>query len=131
MTEDEADNEGGEAAPDGGQHYKCWLRVQGMTCASCVATIETHVKKVPGIKSVLVALMAGKAEVLYDPGIIQPVKIAAEVAKLGFPSSVLEEGSSGEIRANVFIKYLSQLVEIKDLFNNHNVHLNASLSPSL
>ena len=107
MTEDEADNEGGEAAPDGGQHYKCWLRVQGMTCASCVATIETHVKKVPGIKSVLVALMAGKAEVLYDPGIIQPVKIAAEVAKLGFPSSVLEEGSSGERRANVFIKYSS------------------------
>merc|ERR1719411_43508 len=74
-----------------------------MTCASCVATIETHVKKVPGIKSVLVALMAGKAEVLYDPGIIQPVKIAAEIAKLGFPSSVLEENASGDGEGEVMI----------------------------
>ena len=96
VTEDEADLDL-EAEVSGGHHYKCWLRVQGMTCASCVATIESRVKQLPGVSSVLVALMAGKAEVLYDPGIIQPVKIAAEVAKLGFPSSVLEEGTSGAI----------------------------------
>ena len=95
VTEDEADLEA-ETEVSGGHHYKCWLRVQGMTCASCVATIEARVRQLPGVRSVLVALMAGKAEVLYDPGIVQPVKIAAEVAKLGFPSSVLEEGTSGE-----------------------------------
>ena len=95
VTEDEADLDL-EAEVSGGHHYKCWLRVQGMTCASCVATIESRVKQLPGVSSVLVALMAGKAEVLYDPGIVQPAKIAAEVAKLGFPSSVLEEGTSGE-----------------------------------
>ena len=40
--------------------------------------------------------MAGKAEVLYNPGIIQPNKISAEIAKLGFPCTVLEgEGSKG------------------------------------
>ena len=97
VTEDEADLDlEAETEVSGGHHYKCWLRVQGMTCASCVATIEARVKQLPGVRSVLVALMAGKAEVLYDPGIVQPVKIAAEVAKLGFPSSVLEEGTSGE-----------------------------------
>ena len=38
--------------------------------------------------------MAGKAEVLYYPNIIQPHSVAAEIAKLGFPSSVLEDSSS-------------------------------------
>ncbi len=27
---------------------KCFLRIEGMTCASCVATIEKHVKKMQG-----------------------------------------------------------------------------------
>ena len=48
-------------------------------------------------RSILVALMAGKAEGQYNPSIIQPSKVAAEIANLGFPCTVLEEsGSSGE-----------------------------------
>ena len=46
---------------EGRQYYKCKLQVQAMTCASCVATIESHVSKLEGVRSVLVALMAGKA----------------------------------------------------------------------
>ena len=38
VTEDEADLDQAETEVSGGHHYKCWLRVQGMTCASCVAT---------------------------------------------------------------------------------------------
>ena len=37
---------------EGDEHYKCWIRVQGMTCASCVATIENHIKKMHGVRLV-------------------------------------------------------------------------------
>ena len=49
--------------------------------------------------------MAGKAEVLYYPNIIQPHTIATEIAKLGFPSSVLEDslsdGSDGDLTVSI------------------------------
>ncbi|XP_067375194.1 copper-transporting ATPase 1 isoform X2 [Channa argus] len=52
-----------------------------------------------GIYSVLVALMASKAEVRYNPEVIDPGKIAECVKELGFTASVMEnyEGSDGHL----------------------------------
>lgn len=52
-----------------------------------------------GIYSVLVALMASKAEVRYNPELIDPMKIAECVKELGFTASVMEnyEGSDGNL----------------------------------
>ncbi|KAJ7310517.1 hypothetical protein JRQ81_007439 [Phrynocephalus forsythii] len=69
---------------------KCYVQVTGMTCASCVANIERNLKREDGICSVLVALMAGKAEVRYDPALIQPPAIAELIRELGFGATVLE-----------------------------------------
>ncbi len=54
--------------PAGGQEEvsRCQLRLSGMTCASCVAAIEKHVARIQGVHTVLVALMAAKAEVQYN-----------------------------------------------------------------
>ncbi|XP_051877017.1 LOW QUALITY PROTEIN: copper-transporting ATPase 1-like [Pristis pectinata] len=78
---------------------KCFIQVTGMTCASCVANIERNLKQEDGIYSVLVALMAGKAEVRYNPAIINPPGIAELIKELGFGASVLEDrdGSSGNL----------------------------------
>uniref|UniRef100_UPI00398F31DE copper-transporting ATPase 1 n=1 Tax=Pristiophorus japonicus TaxID=55135 RepID=UPI00398F31DE len=70
---------------------KCFVQVTGMTCASCVANIERNLKQEDGIYSVLVALMAGKAEVRYNPAIIKPPDIAELIKELGFGASVLED----------------------------------------
>ena len=65
-----------------GDYVKCWLRVQGMTCASCVASIERHAKKIVGVKDILVALMAAKAEVDYHPSLTSPSTIAEAISSL-------------------------------------------------
>ncbi|KAM6178193.1 copper-transporting ATPase 2 [Rhynchocyon petersi] len=78
---------------------KCFLQISGMTCASCVSNIERNLQKEAGILSVLVALMAGKAEVKYNPEIIQPLEIARLVEDMGFEAAVMEDytGSDGSI----------------------------------
>ncbi|KAL3209586.1 hypothetical protein MRX96_038026 [Rhipicephalus microplus] len=70
---------------------KCYLRVTGMTCSSCVANIEKRLFKVQGVKFALVALLAQKAEVRYDPALVQPNQLAEIINDMGFEASVLEE----------------------------------------
>ncbi|XP_007193764.2 copper-transporting ATPase 2 [Balaenoptera acutorostrata] len=82
---------------------KCFLQVRGMTCASCVSNIERNLQKEAGILSVLVALMAGKAEVKYNPEVIQPLEITQLIQDLGFEAEVMEDyaGSDGDLELTI------------------------------
>lgn len=75
---------------------KCYIQVTGMTCASCVANIERNLRREEGIYSVLVALMAGKAEVRYNPAVTQPPVIAEFIRELGFGATVIENADEGD-----------------------------------
>ncbi|XP_021954957.1 copper-transporting ATPase 1 isoform X3 [Folsomia candida] len=75
---------------------RCILRIQGMTCASCVAAIEKHAKKVAGVKQISVALMAAKAEVIYDACQIFPNQIANAISELGFACEVIDDYNAGQ-----------------------------------
>uniref|UniRef100_A0A8C6B9H3 Copper-transporting ATPase 1 n=1 Tax=Monodon monoceros TaxID=40151 RepID=A0A8C6B9H3_MONMO len=75
---------------------KCYIQVTGMTCASCVANIERNLRREEGIYSVLVALMAGKAEVRYNPAVIQPPMIAELIRELGFGATVIQNADEGD-----------------------------------
>merc|ERR1719504_9263 len=90
-----------EKQGDSEQLRRCFLHIGGMTCASCVVAIEKHVGKVDGVNSVLVALMAAKAEVEYDPSIATPEKLSRIVTDLGFPSSVIEQAEEGVVEVVV------------------------------
>lgn len=53
----------------------------------------------------LVALMAGKVEVIYKPDKIQPLEIIQLIEKLGFGASVLQDyvGTDGNVDLKVSI----------------------------
>lgn len=101
--ETELDSDPGRTTPQGKDlsagHSKCFIHIRGMTCASCVANIERNLKNEHGIYSVLVALMASKAEVRYNPDVMDPLKIVECITELGFAASVMEdyEGSDGSL----------------------------------
>ena len=66
------------------------LAVEGMSCASCVATIEGGLKDVPGIKSVNVSLLSQRAVVEHDMTMVVPEQIADIIEDRGFGATVLE-----------------------------------------
>uniref|UniRef100_A0A9J8ANB0 P-type Cu(+) transporter n=1 Tax=Cyprinus carpio carpio TaxID=630221 RepID=A0A9J8ANB0_CYPCA len=96
LKENEAES---DAEPSANTISKCFIQIGGMTCASCVANIERNLKNEHGVHSVLVALMASKAEVRYSPSIIDPQRIAEFIRELGFTASVMEnyDGSDGTL----------------------------------
>ncbi|NXF40639.1 ATP7B ATPase, partial [Nyctibius bracteatus] len=93
----------GPNQPSGATAEKCFLQITGMTCASCVSTIERNLLKEDGIVSVLVALMAGKAEIKYKPASIQPPEIAQLIQNLGFEASVIEDHAETEGNVELLI----------------------------
>jgi Cu+-exporting ATPase len=68
--------------------------IAGMTCASCVATIERRLAREPGVSSAAVNLGTERARVRYDRAIASPQTIAAAVADAGYRAAELS-GADG------------------------------------
>jgi len=86
---------------DPAETAKCYLQVTGMTCASCVVAIEKHVARIPGVRQVVVALLASKAEIDYEPEVISPETLAASITELGFPARVAQQAQQGEVEVSI------------------------------
>ena len=58
------------------------LKVGGMTCNGCVASVTRVVRALPGVTSADVSLSAGSAAVEFDPGrtSAEQIKHAIEMA---------------------------------------------------
>ena len=70
------------------------LQITGMSCASCVASIEGAVGTLPGVASVAVNLNAGTAAVGYYPGSVTPAQIKRTIRDLGYDASERLEGAA-------------------------------------
>jgi Cu+-exporting ATPase len=66
------------------------LPIMGMTCASCVATIERALGNLDGVEKVSVNLAGGKALLAYDPRQVDVVRMAQTVTDVGYEVPVEE-----------------------------------------
>lgn len=74
---------------------QCVLGIKGMTCSSCVGRIEDGLSAHPGVLSVEVNLLLGKAGVRYAPAMTDPAELAAAVAGLGFEADIRADSGGG------------------------------------
>lgn len=68
--------------------------IDGMTCASCVATVENAVKKLPGMTSCSVNLTTEKMAVSYDDSQVNQEKIKQAVADAGYGVKLFVQGQA-------------------------------------
>src|SRR3989344_4694491 len=59
-------------------------KIQGMHCASCVATIERTLKKVPGVNDAVVNFASETALVDYDESTVDSSSLAKAVVEVGY-----------------------------------------------
>jgi copper chaperone CopZ len=60
------------------------LKVEGMTCAGCVANVQNALKKTPGVTSAQVSLDPPQAIVTYNPKQVQVETLIQAVQKAGY-----------------------------------------------
>lgn len=63
---------------------KLELKVEGMTCAGCVRSIEKKLSTVAGVESARVDLGTGKATIEYDDTRAQADQLIGAVEQIGF-----------------------------------------------
>ncbi|MBN1385479.1 heavy-metal-associated domain-containing protein [Candidatus Woesearchaeota archaeon] len=74
------------------------FRIDGMTCQSCVRTIEKRLIKLEGVQRIEVFLDKGTADIKYDQDIISLDEIKSKVLDLGYAI----DGVNGEKRKHTF-----------------------------
>ncbi len=60
------------------------LKVGGMSCGGCVASVERVLKAIPGVTAVKVQLSPGQAEVNFDPARTGTAAFKAAVEAAGY-----------------------------------------------
>jgi Cu+-exporting ATPase len=73
-----------EGKPELGKTETTTLSVAGMTCASCVFTVEKALSRLPGVKSASVNFAVEKAIVEYDPKITPTRQLEKAVKDAGY-----------------------------------------------
>ncbi|HLU82099.1 MAG TPA: heavy metal-associated domain-containing protein [Trueperaceae bacterium] len=60
------------------------LRAEGLTCPSCVSTIERQLKHLPGVVNAVVKFASGRIEVQHDPAVASVAALEQSVARAGY-----------------------------------------------
>lgn len=62
----------------------CTMTIDGMTCFSCVQTIESHLSDMEAVESVQVLLQEKKGRMIYNAAITSPQNLLVAIEDLGY-----------------------------------------------
>ncbi|XP_075101482.1 putative copper-transporting ATPase HMA5 isoform X2 [Nicotiana tabacum] len=65
--------------------------VIGMTCSACAASVENAIKKLPGIKLVVIDVLNNKAQVIFNASLVYEEMIRDTIEDVGFQAKLLKE----------------------------------------
>lgn len=60
------------------------LKVEGMHCGGCVASVTRVLTAVPGVSEATVSLQAGTAQVAYDDATTNPAALRTAIEDAGY-----------------------------------------------
>lgn len=102
---------------------KAVFGVGGMTCAACVATIESYLGCQPGVISVSVGLLQERAEVRFNPSLTTEKDIETHIEDVGFTAKHLLEAENNTLRVSISGMTCSSCVAMieNNLKSNPNV----------
>lgn len=75
-----------EAATSPAQVVTVWI--VGMTCNSCVQSIEGRISQMTGVESIAVSLKDEKGTITFDPCLTQPEQLRTAIEDMGFEASL-------------------------------------------
>ena len=76
------------------QFREITLPISGMTCASCVGSVEKAIRSLPGVEEAGVNLATEKAVVRYDTSQTRLSQIKASIVKAGYKPLEIQAGAS-------------------------------------
>jgi len=74
------------------------LRVDNLSCGSCVKNIQNALGEINGIRSVDVSVTTGRSQVVFNPEEVETTRIAQIITDTGYPAVVLRQLSPEEYR---------------------------------
>ncbi|MFI5338896.1 MAG: HAD-IC family P-type ATPase, partial [Candidatus Methylomirabilales bacterium] len=74
----------GSSLPSGDSPARVNIGIHGMSCASCVSTVEAALTVVPGVRKAVVNLAAERGTVHYDPNRVGPSALVKAIAETGY-----------------------------------------------
>ncbi len=85
------------------------LSVSGMTCAGCEASIESGLRKLPGVVKAKASAPAGTVSVIFDPEKAKPSSFEETIAALGY---TVEAAPAGAVQKPGYLKAAGTLAAL-------------------
>ncbi|KAM4074922.1 hypothetical protein ACJW30_10G130700 [Castanea mollissima] len=76
---------------EGSEALKVLFSVIGMTCSACAGSVEKAINRLPGIREAVVDVLNNRAQVLYNPSLVNEETICETIENVGFQTTVIKD----------------------------------------